>query len=40
MNVANVILTYTGIMAVFVIVAYYLRKLSLYRKNKTVANPN
>ncbi|MNC70011.1 hypothetical protein D3C75_1207770 [compost metagenome] len=39
-NVANVILTYTGIMAVFVIAAYYLKKWSLYRKKKTVANPN
>ncbi|CAN7758916.1 DUF4405 domain-containing protein [Paenibacillus sp. LjRoot153] len=39
-NVVTVILTYTGIMAVFVIVAYYLRKLSLYRKKKTVANQN
>ncbi|ULO07657.1 DUF4405 domain-containing protein [Paenibacillus sp. 19GGS1-52] len=36
----SVILTYTGIMGVFVIVAYYLKKLSVYRKRKTVANPN
>ncbi|MDQ0193596.1 DUF4405 domain-containing protein [Paenibacillus wynnii] len=35
-NVAAVILTYTGIMGVFVIVAYYLKKWSLYRKKKTV----
>lgn len=38
-SVANVILTYTGIMAVFVIAVYYLKKWSLYRKKKTVASP-
>lgn len=38
-SVANVILTYTGIMAVFVIAVYYLKKWSLYRKKKTAANP-
>jgi hypothetical protein len=36
-NVATIILTYTGIMAVFVILTYYLKKWSLYRKKKTVA---
>ncbi|WP_232380992.1 DUF4405 domain-containing protein [Paenibacillus tianjinensis] len=39
-NFVNVILTYTGIMAVFVIAAYYLKKWSLYRKKKIVTTPN
>lgn len=39
-NVASVISTYTGIMGVFVIVAYYLKKFSLHRKKKAVAHPN
>ncbi|SEU09625.1 DUF4405 domain-containing protein [Paenibacillus sp. NFR01] len=39
-SVASVILTYTGIMGVFVIVTYYLRKWSLIRKKKTVSTPN
>ncbi|MGU3470118.1 DUF4405 domain-containing protein [Paenibacillus sp. D51F] len=38
-SVVSVIWTYTGITAVFIIAAHYLKKLSLYRKKKTVLNP-
>lgn len=39
-NVASVIFTYTGIVAVFVILTYYLKRLSLSRKKRPITTPN
>jgi len=36
-NVLNVILTYSGIMAVFVVITYYIRKLTLRKKRRKMA---